>query len=434
MRAKLIEVLAVTASLATLVLVLAAMGLLPAREPDAPVRERLDPSKAVAPGKGGGAMPRAALAELELWRFPLCAPGQGARLYEARLAQEGWGFLAWCQGGYALYELGFGPGQMPTLTQVARFKARVELPGGVAAGDFDGDGQRDLVLAVAPRPGVVHRSGAGAFFLRGRAEGGYEAARPLAETPVVALAAQARTDGAGDSLFVLTRGDRAAQLPGQLWLFQHHKGLVRRAAVPTATGPRDLLIRSAGDSLQAWIVSDDPGALLRIDLVEAEAGEWPRRSLPLRGAQGWVHSAAGHAGALLARGAQNIYRLDADAEEISVSTYAEDVRVGPSVQADIDGDGAPELFGAVEGGVAWISGAGGVLRAQALGQPVLDVGLAADRAGRLRPVALIAGGDADDPALSLVVMPAYPWADEAPLSWADGEMRPAAGMFEVSLQ
>lgn len=424
-------------------LVAVAAGLVPAREPDAPEREAfsvektLPPqstlSRAVVEPPTKAAAPKRARPLLPL--LPLCeAPERGARWYELALVQGQTSLLVWCKQGYELYALREASGG-PELVRLGRFKARGELPGGAVAGDFDADGHVDLALGVAAREGVVHRSGAGVYWVRGRAQGGFEPARALAETSSVALAAIPAPAG-GDELVLLTAGDVAAQRPGELWSFTRTPALARQRVVPAGLDPRGLALRPGADpnAVEAWVLSGQPGRLDRfaLDLATHELRPDRASSLALRGAQALAHEPAAE-GALFVRDATSIQRVERAAAP-QLSAYADGAHVGPFALTDLDGDLKLDVFSALDDGVAWlVAGA----PAQELALPaelkVLDVETAT-LGGKNVALALVRGPEPT--LLSLVIVPPPPWkADTASqLELVRSEPRQAESLANVALE
>jgi hypothetical protein len=424
--------------LGALVLALAAAGLIPAREPEPPRVEKFSVDEAVLPSSKVLREERdagAAEGARALRFLPLCdAPAAAARWYRLALSAQQEGLLVFCKQGYELFTPVERAGEF-ALTRFARFKARADLPGGAAAGDFDGDGQRDLVLGVAARPGVVHRSGAGVFWLRGRAQGGFEPARILAEISSAAIGSYARAAQA-DQLFVLTAGDVAAQRPAELWLFGREPTLTRKQVSPMGLDPRGLSLRagSSGEQVDAFVLTGQPGKLSRATFNLANlmlVGE--PTSVTVRGAQAFAHEPS-FAEGLFMRDATTLYRVQRGAPP-TLETFAREAHVGPFVLGDLDGDAKPDVFAAVEAGVAFLSD--GEKPAEELTLPedlkVLDVETLASGAAGRTPVALISGRP-DVNALSLLVLPPPPWKATAMPALLGAELDPGQGLAEVALE
>jgi hypothetical protein len=315
------------------------------------------------------------------------APSYGAALHVLKLSAAGDEcLLVWCRGGYTLLSVAELAEGAPRVTRLGFFSTRFDAPGGVAEGDFDADGVPDLVLGVAPRPPIVHRSGAGVFFLRGRKEGGFDAPRALVETPTIALAR--RPLAKGDGLWVLTRGEPAAQRAGELWLFAAGAPPSRVAVLPGVVDPRDWLFAGRNDDeLDLWVVAGDPGSLVRVRVRGTAEVPEARSVLSLRGVQNWVAgSTREHA---LLRDAESLLRVDLGSEPPTTTAFAKEVRVGPASLLDLDGDARLEVVAALPDGAAVVGESGQVSE---LGLPegvaVRAVAVLHDASGRARPVLL----------------------------------------------
>lgn len=429
------QLLAVLSVLGALVLVLVAAGLVPAREPEPPRSEPFSVDKAVVPTSRVLQEERdagAASSARALRFLPLCeAPAAGARWYRLALSAQQEGLLVFCKQAYELFTPVERAGEF-ALTRFARFKLRGDLPGGAAAGDFDGDGQRDLVLGVAARPGVVHRSGAGVFLLRGRAQGGFEPARILAEISSAAIGGYARAQA--DQLFVLTAGDVAAQRPAELWLFGREPSLARKQVLQVGLDPRGLLLRAGAGAEQsdAYVLTGQPGKLWRATFSLTSAVGEPV-GVNVRGAQAFAHEPS-FGEALFMRDATTLYRVQAGAPP-TLETFAREAHVGPFVLGDLDANLKPDVFAAVEAGVTFL--AGGDEPAQELTLPedlrVLDVETLAGAGSERTPVALISGRP-DTNTLSLLVLPPPPWKATAMPALLGAELDPGQGLAEVALE
>jgi hypothetical protein len=433
------RMLAVLSVLGALVLVLAAAGLIPPEEPE-PVRvEPFSIEKAIVPSSkilqsdrdAGPASTARAL------RFvPLCeAPLAGARWFKLALSAQQEGLLVFCKQGYELFAVSERSGEL-SLARVARFKAHAELPGGAAAGDFDGDGLRDLVLGVASRAGVVHRSGAGVFWLRGRAQGGFEPARILAEISSAAIGAFARAGARADELFVLTSGDVAAQRPAELWLFGGEPSLSRKHVLPAGLDPRGLALRAGAEPerVDAFVLSGQPGQLLRVTYdLSSHAPVAAPVGVALRGAQAFAHEPS-LGDALYLRDATTLYRVE-QAPTLSLSAFAREARVGPFVLGDLDGNLKPDVFAAIEAGLSWLGASEKQPEELALPEDlkVLDVE-SVHMSGPVRsPLALISGRP-DARTLSLLILPAPPWQASAIPALLASELEPGQSPAEVALE
>jgi hypothetical protein len=452
--------LAILVCAGAVVLVVAAAGLVPAREPAPPERlpfavEKTLPVQsplaraALAPKPGPKG--KAQFARPALPIVPLCeAPERGARWYKLELAAGQTSLLVWCKQGYELFGLrspehaaeaasaaSTGTAlRVPEVVRLARFKARAELPGGAVAGDFDGDGQLDLVLGVAAGEGVVHRSGAGVYWLRGRAQGGFELARALAETSSVAVAAQPLVAGVGHELVLLTAGDVAAQRPGELWSFTRTPALVRQRVVPVGLDPRGLALRASGEPqrIEAWVLSGQPGRLERLvlDLATHDVRPEQTSSLALRGAQALAHEPSAE-GALFVRDATSIQRVERGAAP-HLAAYAEGAHVGPFALTDLDGDLKLDVLAALDDGVAWLN-AGAPAQEHALPSELKVLDVETLRLGNAStPLALVRGPEPG--VLSLLLLPRPPWsaADTGPAQLSRSEPHEAASVASVALE
>jgi hypothetical protein len=424
-RTALVRGLGVLVLLSVLALLAVSMGLLPAREPEAAPTRTLDVARAVDMGAVDDTRSAKATAalELRLSRFALGrAGGEGARAFAVELGSGQQGVLVFAPGaGYELlsFELASVP---PRARRVARFASKAALPGGAAGGDFDGDGVFDLVLGVAPGRGVLHEPGSGAYLVRGRRGGGYEASRPLAETATQAIAA-ADLDGAPPTdVLVLTRGDVAAQRPGELWAFAKGPLLTRTRVVKTGLEPRDLLLREAGGTLTALVVAGQPGAVFAVTLPRD--GAVPAvASVPLAGAQGFVHGAAG---APQVRTPSSVHALSLEGA-LAAEVWAAEANVGPAVKRD------DLVLGALLHGVAAVGGGAAAAHDElAFGDEVTtrDLVAYAEASGRTRVLALVESGGE----LALIAIPAPPWESRSAPVLESAPLEDAHGFADVPLE
>jgi hypothetical protein len=414
------------------------LGLVPARAPTPPTPVAFAVAKTVDPVRLPERNVSAPLvSRLPLWSFPLCAkPREGARLYRVAGGGERDSLVVWCQGEFLLVDVALGrlADEAPRVTRLGRFAARGELPGGAVALDLDGDDVLDLALGVAPALGVVHRPFSGVFWLRGRAQGGFELPRTLVEMPVVGLAALELDTAKGSELVVLTRGDAVAQRPGELWLFAGGTSPTRAAVVPTALSPSELaaarLREGAGE---VWLTSTQPGSLLRFRFSHQPA-EWskPERSeLPLRGVQGFVAAPRDERG-LYVRDVQNILRVETEGEP-KLTLFREHAALGPSAWLQAAGEPQPVVFGATEGGFAWLRDARRNDRALGPGTRVLDVSSSGAGASQARAVLLIETTE-QTPNLALVVLPADVRDEASELELRSGAVEAGPAEARVALE
>ena len=403
---KLLPLLRALALGAGALLALNLFGLMPAREPHAPKPVKFEPANAIDPVRlpeRDQSAPR--VHKMLLWSFPLCArPAHGARLYRVALRPERDSFVVWCQGEYVLVDVD-ASAELPRVSRLARFAARGERPGGATALDLDYDGVLDLALGVSPAPSAVHRPFSGVFWLRGRAQGGFELPRTLVEMPVIAVQAAELDDAPGSELVVLTRGDAAAQRAGDLWVFAGGTSPTRVAVVPTALAPSDLAQANASDGRAGfWISSTQPGSLVQLRFARTRA-DWskPERiELPLRGVQGFVQSPRGER-ALYVRDAQSVLALEAG-EPPKLVPWLNDVEVGPAAWLQTGRENKPSLLAATEAGFAWFQGDRRRDRSLPKGTHMLDASTSGAGALQARGVLLLEDAEQGG-TLSLAVLP-----------------------------
>jgi len=426
------------AAAAAVLLGVSLVGLVPPGAPPPPTPVPLAVAKTVDPVRLPERNASAPLvSRLVLWSFPLCPkPRAGARLYRVALGAERDAFAVWCQNEFLLLDLGLARNvdEAPRVTRLGRFAARGELPGGAVALDLDGDDTLDLALGVAPALGVVHRPFSGVFWLRGRPQGGFELPRTLVEMPVVGLAALELDPNKGSELMVLTRGDPVAQRPGELWVFAGGTSPTRAAVVPTGLSPSDLAAARVREGAgELWLTSTQPGSLLRFRFSH-QPSEWskPERSeLPLRGVQGFV-AAPRDERALYVRDVQNLLRVETEGEP-RLTPFRERVELGPSAWLRATGAEAPVVFGATQGGFAWLRGDKRNDRALPAGMRVLDVSSSGAGATAGQSVMLIEtseqGGN-----LALLVLPADVRDEASELELRSGAVEAGAAEAHVALE
>jgi hypothetical protein len=446
---KLGRVLAWLSALAALLLVALALDGVPSRTAEPSEASPFDPSQLAAQAKAVKSLARAPSAPdaavdapppLTAWSLPLCeAPEKGARIFTLSMGASPTLFV-WCKGGFVRVDLSLRA-ETPQAQKTARFPSRAELPGGVTAQDFDADGVLDLVLATAPPAQVLHRPGAGVFFLRGRKAGGYEPARALVEAPVSALAAVPAEDGSGAALLVLTRGDVSAQRSGELWLFAGGANMQRVAQQPLGLGPRDLVIARLGTGPERTVWSALPlaGRIMGVPLSSAGAGKaglGVTQTVAFPGVQGLLAPVLAESNVLLARDAQDVKRVIPDAPAPTLAPWAERVNLGPGVVADLDEDSRPEALAVVDGGIVRVLGPGQAepeeLELSPQFQSVLDVTVVRDEMARERGVVLV--GERDTKMLGLLLLPRPPWKSPAQLIIQRAEVAEPAEQAVVALE
>ena len=437
-RPTVVRILSALLALSTLVLLLSLLGLLPAREPG-PIRsQKLDLDKAVERARSVRASAATAkpAPELTLARAALCkAPARGARAYRVGLSATRDSLVVWCDGGYQLFALSTAGG-IREVERLARFASRSTLSGGAVGGDFDGDGASDLMLGVAPASGVLHEPGAGVYWVRGRSQGGYAPARVIAEAPSVALA-EGEFDGAPSSdLVVLTRGDLAAQRPGELWLYAQGALLTRVRVVPVGLDPRGVVLaQRAGGALVAVGLVGTPGALVTVELTkELLAGGQPdRRSVPVRGAQDFLAGLRGQPPLLRDPTDVKAVKLE---PELAAPVWVTGANIGPGAALDLDGDGQLDVLGSALHELVLLAEQGARSAQElALGEQVTvrDVLVLRDATGQGRAFALVE--NAGEPReLSLVSVPSPPWDTALSVSYENVATHDSAALAEVPLE
>lgn len=417
---------------AALLLAAALFGLVPARTPSPVASIELDPEAAVDRARELVAASAVLPAHrLRAWAFPLCqAPERAARLYRLGVRGASATFAVFCQGEYLLLEVE-AHSEPPRVTRLGRFPLRGELPGGATELDLDGDSTSDLVLGVAPREGVVHRPPSGLYFLRGRAQGGYENARALMEMPTVAALAVDLDANGRDELVALTRGDAAAQRPGELWIFRGGTSPTRQLVLPVALAPSDLLRGSASEGEQElWLVSRTPGSLLRLRFAHAPES-WSsaaRETFALPGAEAFVRGA----GRVQVRDDRRVYALEGTPPLLVPKTEAAD-ELGPATWLQ-SGD-TRILLAARASAVAVLAEGRREARECALpaGKQLFDVGVAGGGSTPEQGLLLIRGEE-QPPSLSLVVLPATLRDEASEIELATGALEAARNEARVPLE
>ncbi len=426
------------AAASVVVFLAVALDVLPSATPDKPIEAKFDPdelvehrSPAPASAPEDKQSPEPVAEPLTGFRVPLCeAPAEGsARLYRAELENGAEAHFVWCRGGYVRFDFTLDQGVLHA-QRLARFPARVELPGGAAVADFDGDGVLDLLLGTSPPPLSIHRPGAGAFFVRGRKAGGYEAARALIETPVVGVLSLPAEGRPGSDFLILTRGDAPAQRPGDLFWFAGGLSPQRTAQLPLGLSPRDLVL-SSPTSRSLLVALPSSGTVLRVVLPQAAGSALTKQSLSVPGVQGLLADSTGSL--ILARDAKDLKRLSFE-DELRAEAWAEGANVGPGVVLDLDGDSQLEVLARVEGGVARVTKGSDPEAVEELELPgeVLDVSSLRDRARRTHALALVTPPGSKE--MVLLVLPPSPWPSNRSLVFQQVEASEAASFAVVPLE
>ena len=428
MKRQLSNVLIVLGLVAGAVLIAITMGLFPAREP-APIEAvplalpKLLPAKPKTVEKTGAVAVHANA--LSLCAAPLEAP----RIYAVAGAGHAQSFFVWCRGGYSLFDLDV-TGAAPSLSKVAHLPTDMVRPGGAALVDVTADGVRDLVVGVAPKEGAVHAPGSGVFLLRGRAQGGFEAALPLVEIPIVALATvQLRALPAAPDLFALTRGDAAAQRVGQLVWFEAGPTPLKKGTFNAGLLPRDLRAAELADAgaFEMLVLASEPGRVTGIRPLDTAS---PTREVALP--DGAQLCASQDPRFLLARTTHDLFRVTGGGS-LALTPWFQKANVGSCATGDLDRDGTPDALAVTDAGVIWLRDAGEdgshELTLPA-GYRALDVAYLSGEVSRV----LLLVHDLQREQLLLLVWPGVPWTRAGTLSFALEPEREPSSVAEIPLE
>ncbi len=424
--------LAVLALAAGGLLLVILAGFFPALEPASPAIEKAHVEPNAPEPSTAPLTPEVALEPLIAESFALCdAPARGARIEPATLPGVELAFFAWCKDGYQLFALDGQPDGTSLVTRLARFESRVELAAGAFAADVTGDGVSDLVLAVSPAAGVIHAPFSGAYLVRGRQAGGYEGARALVEMPVSGLAVVRATGGASDFV-VLTRGDVAAQRPGELLWFTGGVAPVKRAQVTAGLDPRDVVVASVDDDERPDVVVavSQPGRV-RWFSWDVEGANLSAHEHPLADATQLLFAGR----RLLVRTTLDLFELTSGAAP-ALAPWAKGVNLGAAVASDLDRDGVLDVLAATAAGLAFLpTPAPADARDLTLpdGQRAADVDAPSDALGRPRPLLTTVPASGEGP-LTLVLLPAPPWPNAERLVTNAGSVRDAPRVAQIPLR
>lgn len=424
------QVLVVVALASGVVLLAVTTGLLPQAQPESietvPLVIQKSQTNAKKPANKAPAVPHARV-------FPLCsAPEEDGRLQVASNAQGALSLFVWCRGGYGLFTFA-GAATAQLVTQLAHLPSDMPRAGGATLADITADGVADLMVGVAPKEGLLHASGSGVFLAKGRAQGGYEAALPLLEMPIVALTTALNAGGTHD-LFVLTRGDAAARRPGQIVWFGAGATPLKKATFNTGISPRELRAsQPQGGARSLLVLAGEPARVIAVSPDKDPAQNAREVALP----EGAGLCRAQDPSLVLARTTHDLLRVNDDAT-LGLSPWFPQANVGPCASGDLDRDGTPDALAVTDAGVIWLrpqnGDAAAADAAQELTLPAgyraLDVAYVPGESARVMALAREVASEQ----LVLLVWYALPWVDGATVVLDMEPARESGGVAEIPLE
>jgi len=245
------------------------------------------------------------------------------------------------------------PARVATFDAVLSDDASASMRSGPpAAGDVDGDSLPDLVLPFWQVSGDGAARGGKLFLVRREATGAFEQPRLLGPIAAVDVALAQLADEAGLDIVAMNRGSATARRPSEVWGYTGGPAPVRSAVLRTglegtAVAIADLDRDDHGDVVA--LTSGEP----RVDVFFGDGtGLFPRSStLAITGAtEALAVDLDGREGTdVLVRG-EGLHLLGAGpVEALEPSPIDVPQGLGQLAATDVDGDGALDLVGLVEG-------------------------------------------------------------------------------------
>lgn len=403
-------------------------GLFPAMQPETAAPVPLVPQQPLVTPPAVVPVTKARVPEASA--FILCgAPAQGASLTLSPTNGETNRFFTWCDDGYLLLDVDVRA-EAPLVNKLVHLPSRLSRPGGALLTDVTADGTSDLVVAVSPDLGVVHAPGSAVFLAKGRQAGGFEAALPLLEMPVVGLSTvQLEAAPKPPELFALTRGDAAARRTGDLVWFRPGPTPLKHRTFPAGLAPRDLRAwqSAPGAPTELLVVATDPGRVLAFNPSAPDA---PSNEAPL--VDGQQLCAGSKPVDALARGTHDLMRV-AGQPVFGLLPWFAQANVGRCQAGDLDDDGELDVLAVTDAGFIWLRKPGDDGASELVlpeGYRALDVAALPSSPKRVVGLAL----DVTGKQLVLLIWSALPWSEDLSLSIPNAPQVLTAPAVEIPLE